>query len=115
MLLSLLCIFASSCKQKPKELKTYNLTISKKELNVYGSGYEDVDKKDTVRATDDTTAYYRGVLKYAANLKAEELTKNRVSTSKSFTITDSLGGNIGINLSKEVKDSIHKRFSLKNL
>jgi hypothetical protein len=106
-LLVFIIVCLLGCKHKSRPLKVYQVVLTGKELNSIGAGYDSMIKEDTIMSVDDTTAYYRGLVRYYAQLNAEKITHNKISTTAGFEIRDSTGIDLSIILPKNVVDSLN--------
>ena len=104
-LLGLLLLSILSC-QKPKIKSTYILKIDRDELSAFTKHYESGSKIDTIKAFTDTDAYREAVITFYSNKIAEKMINYKVYKSNFFSITDKNGIDLGIKLSKKIKDSL---------
>jgi hypothetical protein len=108
-LLVFIIVCLIGCKHKSRPLKIYQVVLTGKELNSIGADYDRMIKEDTIMSVDDTTAYYRGLVRYYAQLNTEKKTRNKISTTTGFEVRDSTGIDLSVILPKNVVDSLNKQ------
>lgn len=94
----------------PVKLYPYNITISYGDINRIGSGYEIVEKTDTVMVENDSAAYIKGLFTLAGRSEAQKaLNKTRLGKAEVyyFSVHDSLGESVGNKLGISKIDSIN--------
>lgn len=84
----------------------YKITCERYSRNVINGRLEADNEIKYITATDDTSAYRKGLIDYYANLDAERLVPSSHYQTTSFMVTDTTGVNIVERLPPKTIDSL---------